>query len=134
MRPHGQMQPSYLITDNNNTTIKQCTKGLVRKWPRGIVWAPVQTSSFYVVIAKKKDCLGLVAVVSNHTLTISLEKYLIIYCRQVGNDTTYDTEKRTRHHMKSPTRWPCRTIVSGRHDEMSSKTTFSDISNGDISS
>jgi hypothetical protein len=48
-------------------------------------------------------------------------------CQQLGNDTTYDTEKRTRHHMMLPTRWPCRADVSGRHEDMSSKPTTDDI-------
>jgi len=39
-------------------------------------------------------------------------------CWQLGNDTTYDTEKRTRHHMMSPTHRPCRAVVSGRHEDM----------------
>jgi hypothetical protein len=64
------MQSSRLVPDNNNTTIKQWTKGLGRKWPGGTVWAAVRTSPFYhVVIAKKKGCLGLVVVVSNHALS-----------------------------------------------------------------
>ena len=46
---------------------------------------------------------------------------------QLGNDTTYDTEKRTRHHMMSPTRRPCRADVLGRHNTMSSKPTADDI-------
>jgi hypothetical protein len=63
------MQSSRLVPDNNNTTIKQWTKGLGRKWPGGIVWAAVQTSPFYhfviiYIYAKKKGCFGLVAVVS----------------------------------------------------------------------
>jgi hypothetical protein len=49
------MQSSRLVPDNNNTTIKQWTKGLGRKWPGGIVWAAVRTSPFYhVVIMLKK--------------------------------------------------------------------------------
>ena len=39
------MQWSRLVPDNNNTTIKQWTKGLGRKWPGGIVLAAVRTSS-----------------------------------------------------------------------------------------
>jgi hypothetical protein len=63
------MDSSRLVPDNNNITIKQWTKGLGHKWPGGIVWAAVRTSPIYhVVIAKKKGCLGLVAVVSNHAL------------------------------------------------------------------
>ena len=60
------MQLSRLVPDNNNTAIKQWTKGLGRKWPGGIVWAAVLTSPFYHVV---KGCLGLVAVVSNHALS-----------------------------------------------------------------
>jgi hypothetical protein len=60
--------------DNNNTTIKQWTKGLGRKWPGGIVWAAIRTSPFYhVVIMVKKGCLGLVAVVSNQRFRLKRE-------------------------------------------------------------
>ncbi len=53
------MQSSRLVPDNNNTTIKQWTKGLGHKWPGGIVWAAVWTSPFYhVVIAKKRGVWG----------------------------------------------------------------------------
>ena len=59
------MQLSRLVSDNNNTTIKQWTKGLGRKWPGGIVWAAVRTSPIYlVVIMLIKGCFGLVEVVS----------------------------------------------------------------------
>jgi hypothetical protein len=55
------MQSSRLVPDNNNTTIKQWTKGLGCKWPGGIVWAAVRTSLFYhVVIAKKRVVWGCV--------------------------------------------------------------------------
>jgi hypothetical protein len=53
------MQSSRLVPDNNNTTIKQWTKGLVRKWPGGIVWAAIWISPFYhVVIILKKGLFG----------------------------------------------------------------------------
>jgi hypothetical protein len=57
---------------------------------------PVLPCCYY---AKKKGCLGLVAVVSNQRFRLKRE-YNTRYnrtCRQLGNDTTYDTEK------KSPT-------------------------------
>ena len=54
------MQSSRLVPDNNNTTIKQWTKGLGCKWPGGIVWAAVRTSPFYhvVIMLKKRVVLG----------------------------------------------------------------------------
>jgi hypothetical protein len=59
------MQLSRLVPDNNNTTIKQWTKGLgrKRKWPGGIVWAAIRTSPFYHVVIniyyyKNKFVLG----------------------------------------------------------------------------
>jgi hypothetical protein len=54
------MQSSRLVPDNNNTTIKEWTKGLGRKWPGGIVWVAVRTSPFYhvVVMLKKGVVLG----------------------------------------------------------------------------
>ena len=47
--------------NNNNTTIKQWTKGLGLKWPGGVVWAAVRTSPFYdvVVITKHGEKMGL---------------------------------------------------------------------------
>jgi hypothetical protein len=51
------MQWSRLVPDNNNTTIKQWTKGLGRKWPGGIVWAAIRTSPFYHVVIMLKNGL-----------------------------------------------------------------------------
>ena len=51
------MQWSRLVPDNNNTTIKQWTKGLGRKWPGGIVWAAIRASPFYHVVIMLKNGL-----------------------------------------------------------------------------
>ena len=56
LRPGGRKQSSRLVPDNNNTTIKQWTKGLGLKWPGGFVWAAVRTSPFYHVVAMVKVC------------------------------------------------------------------------------
>ena len=47
LRPGRQKQSSHLVPDNNNTTIKQWTKGMGLKWPGGFVWAAVWTSPFF---------------------------------------------------------------------------------------
>jgi hypothetical protein len=54
LRPGGQKQLSRLVPDNNDTKIKQWTKGLGFKWPGGFVWAAVWTSPFYHVVAMVK--------------------------------------------------------------------------------
>jgi hypothetical protein len=56
LRPGGQKQSSRLVPVNNNTTIKQWTKGLGLKWPGGFVWAAVRTSHFYHVVIAKYHC------------------------------------------------------------------------------
>jgi hypothetical protein len=77
------MQSSRLVTENNNTTIKQWTKGLGRKWPGGIVWAAIRTSPFYhVVIMQKKR---VVAVVSNQRFRLKRENIILGTIGHVGN-------------------------------------------------
>jgi hypothetical protein len=49
------------------------------------------------------------------------------------NDTTRHTkQKKNRHHMMLATSQLCWAIVSGRHEDMSSKLTFDDIKNVEI--
>ena len=80
------MQSSRLVPDNNNTTIKQWTKGLGRKWPGGIVWAAVRTSPFYhVVIMLKKGLFW----VGCGGFFLGLRENNTRYdrtCRQLGNN------------------------------------------------
>ncbi len=56
LRPGGRKQSSRLVPVNNNTTIKQWTKGLGLKWPLGFVWVAVRTSHFYHVVTAKYHC------------------------------------------------------------------------------
>jgi hypothetical protein len=51
------------------------------------------------------------------------------------NDTTWHTtQKKNQNRMMLATCQLCRAVVSGRHEDMSSKLTFDDIKNVEISS
>ncbi len=51
------------------------------------------------------------------------------------NDTTrHTTQKKNRHRMMSATCQLCRAVVSGRHEDKSSKLTFDNIENVKICS
>jgi hypothetical protein len=48
-------------------------------------------------------------------------------CRQLGNNTTYDTEKKNPTSHDVVDIFSCWAVVSGRHEDMSSKPTADDI-------
>jgi hypothetical protein len=52
----------------------------------------------------------------------------------INGMTRHTTQKKNRHCMMSATCQLCRAVVSGRHEDMSSKLTFDDIENVEICS
>jgi hypothetical protein len=63
-----------------------------------------------------------------------VDTYMVLssyyYKMSAINDTTrHTTQKKTRHRMLSATCQLCWAVVSGRHEDMSSKLTFDDIKN-----
>jgi hypothetical protein len=68
-----------------------------------------------------------------------VDTYMVLssyyYDMSAINDTTqHMTQKKNRHRMMSGTCQLSRVVVSGRHKDMSSKLTFDDIKNVEISS
>ncbi len=68
-----------------------------------------------------------------------VDTYMVLssyyYDMSAINDTTqHMTQKKTRHRMMSATCQLCWAVVSGRHEDMSSKLTFDDIKNVELCS